>query len=117
MGSHMDNARVHLHSGDFNPREKYREKAELRRRAAGCTDSREVKECLREQANQAPLSFCAHAVEPEYLTCSKFRKDTGARWRGPPVPLGAPPHRVYMGGDEGRYRGRAHQTKVFYIGI
>ena len=42
----MDNARAHLHSGDFNSREKHREKAELQRRAMGRTDSREVKERL-----------------------------------------------------------------------
>ena len=98
----MDNARVHLHPDDFNPLEKHRKKEEMQRRAMGCTGSREVKECLREQENQTSLSFFAHAMEPEYLRCSKFRKDTGAWWRGPPpVPPGAPARRIYMGGDEG----------------
>ena len=72
----MGNARVHLHSEDFYPREKSRKKADLQKMAMGCTDDKDVKECLRGTCRSDLVEFlraCRGARVPEMFKVAQRR--------------------------------------------
>ena len=98
----MDNARVHLHSEDFNPREKHHKKGDLQKMATGRTDDKDAKERLREAIRSDHVEFlraCHGARVPEMFKVAQ--RHGGVVERTPPVPPGAPAYRIYMGGNEG----------------
>ena len=112
----MDNARVHLHSDDFNPRKKHHKKEDLQRRAMCCTAIREVQECLR-KANKADLveflCACDGTRAPEVFKVAERHGNVVERT--PPYRPELHPIEYIWAAMKGSYSSRVYQTQVFYI--
>ena len=96
---HMDNAMAHHHSEDFNPREKRREKAALRRRATGRTTIREVQESLRRAQQEEPVYFLRARQGSRVPEVFKVSDRRGGVVERTPIPPGAPTPRAHMGNE------------------
>ena len=101
----MDSARAHLHSEDFNPREKHHKPADLQRRRLWRSTIRDVQESLRIAQKEEIVVFLRAFRGSRVPEVFKVREWAGGVAGRAPIPPGARTRGLHMGENERRLCG------------